>query len=97
MPVLGWPCSPLSRTERRGSQQSTGAQNRRSPLRPLASDGRSDRPFALKPPKAPKGVVSCPLLLVSKDPAREPALRTALARRLALGEVQVKAGRGRTG
>jgi hypothetical protein len=29
LPVPGWPCSPRSRTERRGSQQSTGAQNRR--------------------------------------------------------------------
>src|SRR5215831_6950282 len=29
LPVPGWPCSPLSRTERRGGQPSTGAQNRR--------------------------------------------------------------------
>src|SRR5262249_23273384 len=30
LPVPGWPCSPRSRTERRGGQPSNGAQNRRS-------------------------------------------------------------------
>src|SRR5262249_21932768 len=30
LPVLGWPCSPRSSTERRGTWQSARAQNRRS-------------------------------------------------------------------
>jgi hypothetical protein len=37
MPVPGWPCSPRSRTERRGSQHSPGPQNRRSVLRRTTS------------------------------------------------------------
>jgi hypothetical protein len=32
MPVPGWSCPPLSRTERRRSQLPNGAQNRRSAL-----------------------------------------------------------------